>query len=396
MQIPFNKPTRTGQESFLLESVLNGEALGGGGPYTQQCQTLLKEMTGCHRAFLTHSGTGALEIAALLMDLQPGDEVIMPSFTFVSTANSVVLRGGVPVFVDIRSDTLNLDETRVEQAITPKTKAIVPVHYGGVGCEMDSLMEIAQRHGLWVLEDNAQGIGASYKNKPLGGLGHLGILSFHETKNITAGEGGALLINDPRFEERAETLLNMGTNKQPFLRGEVPHYSWVDLGSSFMPPELTAAFLYAQLQESQRILDERKRLWQNYHTLLAPLETQGHLQRPTIPPHCSDNAHIYYILLNTQEQRTHVLQALRAVGVQAVFHYQPLHNSPMGQKAGRTAGPMEVTQKAAHTLLRLPLWHGLTEEAQQYVVQALQTILHQSLKPSVEPFMEGIPSGDRL
>lgn len=396
MQIPFNKPTRTGQESSLLENVLKGAALGGGGPYTQQCQAFLKDLTNSHQAFLTHSGTGALELAMLLLDLQPGDEVIMPSFTFVSTANSVVLRGGVPVFVDIRSDTLNLDETLVEQAITSKTKAIIPVHYAGVGCEMDTLMDIAQRHGLWVLEDNAQGIGASYKNKPLGGLGHLGILSFHETKNITAGEGGALLINDPRFEERAETLLNMGTNKQPFLRGEVPHYSWVDLGSSFMPPELTAAFLYAQLQENQRILDERKRLWKNYHTLLAPLEAQGYFTRATIPPHCADNAHIYYMLLNTQEQRTLVIQALRDVGVQAVFHYQPLHAAPMGQRAGRVSGSMEVTQRVSHTLLRLPLWHGLTEDAQQYVVQALQTILLQSSRPSVEPFMEGIPSGNRL
>lgn len=362
--IPFNKPYMTGRELWYIAQAHANGHLAGDGMFTKKCHTWLEARTGAHKALLTHSCTAALDMAAILADIQPGDEVIMSSYTFVSTANAFVLRGGIPVFVDIRPDTLNIDETLIEAAITPRTKAIVPVHYAGVACEMDTIMNIAQRYNLLVIEDAAQGIMSTYKGKLLGSIGHLGAYSFHETKNIISGEGGALLINDERFAERAEIIREKGTNRGQFFRGQVDKYTWVDVGSSYLPGEVIAAFLWAQMEEAQSITQKRLAIWRQYHETLALLEDAGKLRRPIIPDACQHNAHMYYILLESLEKRTAVIAHLKEQGVNAVFHYVPLHSSPSGRNYGRVSGEMTNTAALSDRLLRLPLWLGV--EAHQH------------------------------
>jgi dTDP-4-amino-4,6-dideoxygalactose transaminase len=361
--IPFNKPYMTGRELWYIAQAHANGHLAGDGIFTKKCHSWLEAHTGAHKALLTHSCTAALEMAAILADIQPGDEVIMPSYTFVSTANAFVLRGGVPVFVDIRPDTLNIDETKIEAAITPRTRAIVPVHYAGVACEMDTIMAIAQRHNLLVIEDAAQGIMSTYKGKPLGSIGHLGAYSFHETKNIISGEGGALLINEERFVERAEIIREKGTNRSLFFRGQVDKYTWVDVGSSYLPGEVVAAFLSAQMEAADPITSQRLAIWSSYHEALAPLEKAKKLRRPIIPAECRQNAHMYYVLLPDLDTRTQVISQLKAAGISAVFHYVPLHDSPFGKSHGRVHGDLPITRMASDCLLRLPLWLGV--EAQQ-------------------------------
>jgi dTDP-4-amino-4,6-dideoxygalactose transaminase len=360
----------TGRElSYIAEAHARGH-LSGDGSFTARCNAWLEQRTGCRKALLTHSCTAALEMAAILADIGPGDEVIMPSYTFVSTANAFVLRGGVPVFVDIRPDTLNIDETKIAAAITPRTRAIVPVHYSGVGCEMDAIMAIAVRHGLLVIEDAAQGTLATYKNRALGGIGHLGALSFHETKNIISGEGGALLVNDARLLARAEMVREKGTNRSQFFRGQVDKYTWVDIGSSYLPGEIIAAFLWAQMEEAQQITARRLALWERYHAAFAGLERAGDARRPFIPAGCTHNAHMYYLLLSSLAQRSGFIARLKQHGIQAVFHYVPLHSSPMGRKVGRAAGELRNTQQLSERLVRLPFWLGL-EEQQAAVIEKI-------------------------
>ena len=371
MKIPFNKPYMTGRElSYIAEAHFNG-MLAGDGPFTKRCHGWIDEQTGCAKALLTHSCTAALEMAALLLDIQPGDEVIMPSYTFVSTANAFVLRGGVPVFVDIREDTLNLDERLIEAAITPRTKAIVPVHYAGVACEMDTIMDIARRHHLRVVEDAAQGVMASYKGRALGSIGDLGAYSFHETKNVISGEGGALLVNTPALALRAEIIREKGTDRSRFFRGEVDKYTWQEVGSSFLPGELIAAFLWAQLEEAQTITAQRLASWERYHAALAPLEAREVLRRPVITEGCQHNAHMYYVLLAPEIDRQAVLSELKRNEIFSVFHYVPLHSSPAGQRYGRGHGALDITNRLSERWVRLPLWVGLTEAQQDRVVKVL-------------------------
>ena len=346
----------TGRElDYIAEAHAKGH-LSGDGLFTKRCHAWLERTTGTRRALLTHSCTAALEMSALLLDLEPGDEVIMPSFTFVSTANAFVLRGAVPVFVDIRADTLNLDENLIEAAITPKTRAICVVHYAGVGCEMDAIGAIAARHGLAVVEDAAQGVLSTYRGQPLGAIGALGALSFHETKNVISGEGGALLVNDARFVERAEIIREKGTNRSQFFRGQVDKYTWVDVGSSYLPSEILAAFLAAQLEDAERITTDRLAIWNAYHAALEPYEARGVLRRPIVPAHCTHNAHMYYVLLADLATRTEFIEALRAAGVHPVFHYVPLHSAPAGRRYGRTSGDLAITDHVSDSLVRLPLW----------------------------------------
>jgi len=374
MKIPFNKPYMTGRELWLISQAHAAGHLSGDGRFTRQCHEWLQASTGCRKALLTHSCTAALEMCALLLDLQPGDEVIMPSFTFVSTANAFVLRGAVPVFVDIRRDTLNIDEALVEAAITPRTKAICVVHYAGVSCEMDAIMAIAQRHGLAVVEDAAQGIFSTYRGKPLGTFGGLGTLSFHETKNVISGEGGALLVNDEALVERAEIIREKGTNRSQFFRGQVDKYTWVDVGSSYLPGEIIAAFLAAQFEEADDIMRRRMALWDRYHAWAAPLEAQGSLRRPVVPPHCTHNAHMYYLLLPSLEARTHFIDSLKQQDIGAVFHYVPLHSSPAGQRYARVAGSMDVTDDITDRLVRLPLWVGLDDRLDEVLDAATNAL----------------------
>ena len=376
--IPFNKPHMTGRELYYIAQAHFNQMLAGDGPFTKRCHAWLEAKTGCRRALLTNSCTAALELSALLLDIQPGDEVILPSFTIVSTANAFALRGAVPVFVDVRGDTLNLDERLVEAAITPRTKAIVPVHYAGVACEMDTLLAIAQQHALSVVEDSAQGVMACYKGRPLGSLGHLGAYSFHETKNVISGEGGALLVNDPQYVDRAEVLREKGTDRSRFFRGEVDKYTWQDIGSSFLPGELIAAFLWAQLEEAESVTQGRLRSWQIYHDLLAPLEDQARLRRPIVPAECSHNAHMYYILLPDTPTRDGLMHELRGRGIYAVFHYVPLHSSPAGRRLGRTPQELPVTDSVAGRLLRLPLWSGISVDEQATVVSAIADYLQRA------------------
>jgi dTDP-4-amino-4,6-dideoxygalactose transaminase len=375
LRVPFNKPYTTGKELRYVQQAIDSGALAGDGVFGQRCQAWLEEQTGAKKALLTHSCTAALEMCALLLELEPGDEVIMPSYTFVSTANAFVLRGAVPVFVDVRADTLNIDERLIEAAITEKTKAICVVHYAGVGCEMDAIVELAARHGLPVIEDSAHASLASYRGRPLGGLGALATLSFHETKNLVSGEGGALLVNDPRWAARAEILWQKGTNRQAFSRGEVDKYSWVDLGSSFLAGELTAAFLWGQIEDAEAITRRRLEVWQRYHHGLAPLEERGLLRRPVIPPHCVHNAHMFYVLVPSVEARTAAIAALAAEGIHAVFHYVPLHSAPAGRRLGRVSGAMSVTNDTADRILRLPLWVGLPADVVESVVAVLSRTL---------------------
>jgi len=376
-RIPFNWPYMTGKELQYISQAHENGILAGDGPFTKRCQKWLEERTGAKKALLTHSCTAALEMTALLLDIQPGDEVIMPSYTFVSTANAFVLRGGVPVFVDIREDTLNLDERLIEAAITPRTKAIVPVHYAGVPCEMDTILEIARRHGLKVVEDAAQGYMSTYKGRPLGSIGDLAAYSFHETKNVISGEGGALLVNDPDLVLRAEIIREKGTDRSRFFRGEVDKYTWQEVGSSFLPGELIAAFLWAQLEESEPITDKRMASWDRYHQLLEPFEMEGLIRRPVVPEGCRHNAHMYYVLLRPDMERQKVLDQLKSNAVASVFHYVPLHSSPAGRRYGRAHGELNMTIQQSERLIRLPLWVGLEEGQQEKVVQTLRDALIQ-------------------
>lgn len=363
MTIPFNKPFTIGAElDYITDAVKRGH-LSGDGYYTKLCHRWLEEKLGAKRALLTHSCTAALEMAAILCDIQPGDEVIMPSYTFVSTANAFVLRGGVPVFVDIRRDTLNLDETLIEAAITGKTKAIVPVHYAGVSCEMDAIMAIARRHKLLVVEDAAQAVLSEYRGRRPGAIGDLGCLSFHETKNVISGEGGALLINNPALVERAEIIREKGTNRSKFFRGEVDKYTWVDIGSSFLPSELIGAFLWAQLEHAGAIIERRRQVCAIYRAALQDLADEGLLSLPQVEPEgVAGNGHMFYLFTRTAAERAPLLAHLKAAGVHAVFHYVPLHSSPAGRRFGRAYGTLAVTDDLAERLVRLPLYFNLGDD----------------------------------
>ena len=373
--IPFNWPYATGKELVYAAEAQRSHHLSGDGSFTKRCHQWIEAQTGCARALLTHSCTSALDLAALLLDIKGGDEIILPSYTFVSTANAFVLRGAVPVFVDIREDTLNLDERLIEAAITPRTRAIAPIHYAGVCCEMDTIVAIARRHDLRIVEDAAQAIMAGYKGRAPGAIGDLGTLSFHETKNIMSGEGGSLLVNDPELVLRAEIIREKGTDRGRFFRGEVDKYTWQDVGSSFLPNEITAAFLWAQFEEAQRITAERLAIWQRYHEMLAPLESQGLLRRPIVPADCQHNGHMYYILVPSEAERRRVLGGLKENGIGAVFHYVPLHSSPAGLRFGRAHGDLSLTTSLSQRLLRLPMWLGLSEVQQQRVCEVLTAIL---------------------
>jgi dTDP-4-amino-4,6-dideoxygalactose transaminase len=376
-KISFNRLFTIGNElEYIRTAIVNGH-ISGDGEFTKKCQDWLKQRIGCRTALITHSCTAALEMAAVLADLQPGDEVIMPSYTFVSTANAFVLRGAIPVFVDVRPDTLNLDESKVEAAITSKTKAIVPVHYAGVACEMDTLNAIANQHNLLVIEDAAQGIMANYKGKPIGSLGHLAALSFHETKNIVSGEGGAILINDDRLIERAEIIREKGTNRSKFFRGEVDKYTWVDVGSSYLPSDILSAFLWAQFEKANEILKRRFEIWQWYHEAFADAEQQQIVRRPIIPEHCDHNAHIYYLLVRDLDTRTALMAHLKSKNIYTTFHYVPLHNSPAGLKYGRAVGHLNVTEQFSDRLVRLPLGSSMSLKEARYVSSEVLAFLKQ-------------------
>lgn len=376
--IPFNKPYLTGKELHYISEAHSRGQLAGDGYFTKKCNAWLESQTGCRKALLTHSCTAALEMAAILADIKLGDEVIMPSYTFVSTANAFVLRGGVPIFVDIRKDTLNIDERLIEASITPRTKAIVVVHYAGVACEMDTIMAIALKHNVLVIEDAAQGVMATYKGRPLGSIGDLGCYSFHETKNIISGEGGALLINNPAFAERAEIIREKGTNRSKFFRGQVDKYTWVDIGSSYLPGELIAAFLWAQIKDSETITTKRLAIWDHYHHYFEALEASGRLRRPVVPDHCGHNAHMYYLLLEDLEDRTRFIATMKARQIHCVFHYIPLHSSSFSSAfgSGATSTALSVTNLVSESLVRLPLWIGLDRHLDHVMplfMQALQT-----------------------
>jgi dTDP-4-amino-4,6-dideoxygalactose transaminase len=372
--IPFNRPHATGREFEYIADAITRAHLAGDGMYSRRCHTWLEAQTHCRKALLTHSCTAALEMAAILAGIEPGDEVIMPSYTFVSTANAFVIRGGVPVFVDIREDTLNLDERAIEAAITPRTRAIVPVHYAGVGCEMDDILAIAHRHELLVIEDAAQALGSSYQGQPLGAFGDVAATSFHETKNLIAGEGGALLVNRQPLIARAEIIREKGTDRSRFFRGEVDKYTWIDIGSSYLPSELTAAFLWAQMESASEILAKRLEVWRWYYAALEPLEQRGVIRRPIVPADCEHNAHMFYVLVSDLQTRTRVLRALNEGGVNAVFHYVPLHSSPAGQRYGRAHDSLCRTIDLSHRLIRLPLWFGMTEADVARVAEQLERL----------------------
>ncbi|HEX7029819.1 MAG TPA: dTDP-4-amino-4,6-dideoxygalactose transaminase [Gammaproteobacteria bacterium] len=374
-RILFNTPFTVGDEIERIREAIDSGHLAGNGKFTRICQDWLKRETGCASALLTHSCTAALEMAALLAEVGPGDEVILPSYTFVSTANAFVLRGATPVFVDIREDTLNIDENLIEAAITERTRAICVVHYAGVACEMDPIMAIAKRHGLPVIEDAAQGIGSAYKGRPLGTFGTTAAFSFHETKNVVSGEGGALAVNDRSLAERAEILWEKGTNRSKFFRGQVDKYTWVDIGSSFLPSELVAAFLSVQLEHMAEINLRRMELWQRYRDGLQPLFDSGRLRAPVIPAHCTHNAHMFYILARTSEEQAGLLDHLKANGISAVFHYIPLHSSPAGRRFGRAGSTMEKTDDLSARLVRLPLHVSLEKEAVDQVISSVAEFL---------------------
>jgi dTDP-4-amino-4,6-dideoxygalactose transaminase len=374
--VPFSRPPRAAREEATIAEVLRSGALVGGGVMTRRAQSMLEEITGARKVLLTNSGTAALEMACLLLNLGAGDEVIVPSFTFASCANAIALRGAVPVFVDVRADTLNLDEELVEAAITSRTRALMPVHYAGVAAEMATLAGIADRYGLSVIEDAAQGIGARYRGRALGAIGTLGTFSFHGSKNISAGEGGALLVNDESLVERAEILWEKGTNRSRFIRGEVDKYTWIDVGSSFLPSELTAALLASQLAELDSITDRRRAAWDRYQTALADLEAVG-IGHPIIPQDRDPNGHIYYVMMPTTEARDRALTELRARGVQAAFHYIPLHSAPAGRRFGRTHGNLRVTDDLSSRLLRLPLYADIDPADQDYVIASLREVVRE-------------------
>jgi dTDP-4-amino-4,6-dideoxygalactose transaminase len=370
-EIPFNRPFTTGREFIYVREAIENGHLSASGPFTDRSSRWLEQRIGNDQVLLTHSCTAALEMTVMLLEIGPGDEVIMPSFAFVSTANAVVVRGGTPVFVDIRPDTLNIDETSVRSAITPRTKAIVLVHYAGVACAMNELARLAEETGTALIEDAAHGILASYEDRPLGSFGPLAALSFHETKNVHCGEGGALLINESAHRERAEILLDKGTNRRRFFRGQVDKYTWVDVGSSYGLSEINAAFLWAQLEDAEAITARRQAIWARYHEAFAELEERGVVRRPIIPSDCSHNAHVYYLLLPNLDSRRRLIADLRDDGVHAVFHYVPLHGSEAGRRYGRQAGELTVTEDASERIVRLPLWPGMLDEDVERVVDSV-------------------------
>ena len=357
--IPFNKPFLIENELNYIKDAINQGILRGDGIYTKKCHELLEEKLGCKKALLTHSCTAALEMAAILLDIQAGDEIIMPSYTFVSTANAFVLRGGVPVFVDIRPDTLNIDENLIEAAITEKTKAICVVHYAGVSCEMDKILDIAKKYNLYVVEDAAQALSSTYKSKQLGTIGDLACFSFHETKNVISGEGGALVINNEKFIERAEIIREKGTNRSKFFRGQVDKYTWVDIGSSFLPSDMIAAFLYSQLENMDKINKKRLQIWDKYNEFFKQYDNI--VRRPFIPDNCTHNAHMYYVLFKSLNERTKFIDFMKQNQINTVFHYIPLHSSPAGMKYCKTVGKMDVTNNASDTLVRLPMFYELSK-----------------------------------
>ncbi len=369
--IPFNVPPCTGDELEYIGQAIASRKICGDGEFTRKCSRWLEDRFNAQKVLLTTSGTTALDMAALLCELQPGDEVILPSFTFSSTATAFVLAGARLVFVDIRPDTMNIDETKIEAAITDKTRVIVPVHYAGVACEMDTIMDIARRHGLKVVEDAAQGVMSTYKGRPLGTIGDMGCFSFHETKNYSMGEGGAIVINRPEYNERAEILREKGTNRSKFFRGQVDKYTWVDFGDSYLPSELNAAYLWAQLMKADEINEDRLRTWNEYWKALLPLAQAGKLELPTIPEGCVHNAHMFYIKAKNLEERTALIKHLKERDILAVFHYVPLHSAPAGLKFGRFAGEDVYTTAESDRLLRLPMYFGLTDEDRQAVINAV-------------------------
>ena len=374
MYIPFNKPTFMGKELEYIQSAIQARHLSGDGSFTKKCHTLLEDALGIPKALLTTSCTHALEMSALLLDLKEGDEVIVPSFTFVSTINAFVLRGAKPVFADIRPDTLNLDESRLEALITPRTRAIVVVHYAGVGCEMDAIMEIANRHHILVIEDNAHGLFGKYKGKNLGTFGILAAQSFHETKNFTSGEGGALLINDNKYIDGAEILREKGTNRSRFFRGQVDKYTWVDVGSSYLPSDMLAAYLLAQLEVREQIQSARRGIWETYYRELGAWAEENNVQLPFVPAHCEQAYHMFYVLFPSLEKRQAAIAHLKERGILSVFHYLPLHLSPMGEKYGGKAGDCAVTERVSDQLLRLPFYTNMTEEEQTTVIDAVKEL----------------------
>ncbi len=371
MFIPFNKPFLSGKELTYIEEAVKRGRISGDGYYTRECQQWLEKQTGCYKALLTHSCTAALEMAAILADIKPGDEIIMPSYTFVSTANAFVLRGGIPVFIDIRPGTMNMDENLIEAAVTEKTKAIVPVHYAGVGCIMDAITDLADRYGLLVIEDAAQGIMCTYNDKPLGSIGQLGALSFHETKNIFSGEGGALLINDPGLIDRAEIIRDKGTNRNKFLQGEVDKYSWVDIGSSYLPSDIIAAFLYAQMENAKMITEIRLQMWYKYYKDLTGLSEKELIELPVVPAGCKHNAHMFFIKTGCSEERAALIKYLKEKEILSVFHYVPLHSSKAGQHYGRFNGNDYYTTRESKRLLRLPLYRELSFQNIDYIIEAI-------------------------
>lgn len=372
--IPFNKPPLTGNEQKYILEAFQSEKMSGDGNFSRKCQDWFKQKLGCKKALLTPSCTAALEMAALLINIKPGDEVIMPSYTFVSTANAFVLRGAKIVFVDIRADTMNINENLIEAAITPKTRAIVPVHYAGIGCEMDTIMDIAHRHGLFVIEDAAQGMMGQYKGKALGSIGHLSTYSFHETKNYTSGgEGGLLIINDAQFTQRAEIIREKGTNRSQFFRGQVDKYTWVDIGSSFLPSELQAAYLWGQLEAADIINKNRLETWHTYYQALLPLQKEELFELPIIPKECKKNAHMFYIKLKNIEERTLFIEHLRKNKIMSVFHYVPLHSSPAGKQFGSLHGQDLHTTTESEKLVRLPLYYGISKAELEHIITTIQS-----------------------
>lgn len=370
--IYFNVPPVVGNEMKYIQEAIQNHKICGDGEFTKKCNEKLEEMTGVAKALLTTSCTHATEMAALLTDIKEDDEVIMPSYTFVSTADAFVLRGAKAVFVDIRPDTLNIDETLIEQAITERTKAIVPVHYAGVGCEMDTIMEIAKKHHLAVIEDAAQGVMSTYKGKPLGSIGDYGCFSFHETKNLSMGEGGAILINDPDKIEDAEIIREKGTNRSKFFRGQIDKYTWVNYGSSYLPSDMNAAFLWGQLLEADTIYRDRMDSWDHYYASLQELADSGRIELPFIPQDCVHNAHMFYIKTKDLEERTKLIQYLKQNDILAVFHYIPLHSAPAGQKYGRFAGEDRYTTKESERIVRLPLYYGLESDQVEYICERVK------------------------
>ena len=370
--INFNVPPFTGKETEYIMEAVKAQKICGDGQFTKKCNTWLEEKTGSKKVLLTTSCTHATELAALLAEVKAGDEVIMPSYTFVSTADAFVLRGAIPVFVDIRPDTMNIDETKIEAAITDKTVGIVPVHYAGVACEMDTIMDIAKRHNLWVIEDAAQGIMSTYKGKALGTFGEFGCFSFHETKNYSMGEGGALLIRDEKYIEDAEIIREKGTNRSKFYRGQIDKYTWVNYGSSYLPSDMNAAYLWAQLEMAEEINNWRLGIWNQYKEELTVLQEKGVIELPTVPKDCVHNAHMFYIKAKDSEERTELETFLKENGIWAVFHYIPLHSAPAGKKYGRFHGEDVYTTKESERLLRLPLYYGLKAEEVSYICEKVK------------------------